>query len=292
MLVIEFKNISLCEAFYCQLLRSMDTYEGVRKSIFTKQEDGETRLFINMNVLDGDKPDKMKEVALILTNVTIKNVLPLWMEELLRERFYYEEQYEIDAIMGHARDLFFNPPEDVPLETSFLDWQKEMFQLYHQFIQASICFSFESFLMFRFRKNKEQLGEIVEKAIDEYKMEYDYQIMLQTCREFLKDTVPRVDTVQLFLEEEVKLVDGNGRLISSQQILRWLSEEMYFDSHLPLARRVIGPLVSISPRRLIIHPRTHHEGLLHTLLSIFEERVELKKELAGNRGIDILAENN
>ena len=257
----------------------MDTYEGIKKAVTTQREGGKyTNLNIDLSCIEGTDTEKRRQVALILTNVTIKKILPVWLEEWLREGFYYEDDYEIEAIVEHARELFFNPSLEVPLKTSFLKWQKEMYQLYYQFIQDSMQFSFDSFMTFRFRKNKEQLSDVVEKAIDEYKMEYDYQIMVNTCREFLQRNSPRIHTVHLYLEDDIKMVNFQGESITTEQIRRWLTNDLSFDSWLPVAERVIGPLVCIAPKKLIIHPCGHHEGLLQTLLSIFEERVELRNE--------------
>lgn len=218
-------------------------------------------------------------VATILTNVTIKEFLPIWLNEWICDRFHYEDPYEIEAITEHARDLFFNAKPDIPLKTTFVTWQKEMFSLYDQFIREAMRFSFDSFVRFRLRKLKYKLVEVVERAIDEYKLEHEYQVMINTCRDYLRNNSPRIHTIYLYLNSEISMVDQQGQRISTQQIRRWLTHDLSFEDPLPISQRVIGPLVSIAPKKLIIYPNVKkHEGLLHTLLSIFEERVELRRE--------------
>ncbi|MDQ0255066.1 putative sporulation protein YtxC [Evansella vedderi] len=280
MLTIQFKDSSLCEAFYHQLLHSLDTYGGGENGIVIEKIENYTNLCINFSVIHGkEKLNRRKMVATILTNVTIKEFLPIWLNEWICDRFHFEDPYEIEAITEHAREIFFNTKHDVPLKTTFVSWQRDMFSLYDQFIKEAMRFSFDSFVRFRLRKLKYRLVEVVEKAIDEYKLEHDYQVMINTCRDYLKNHSPRIHTIHLYLNQEINMVDQNGQKVPTQQIRRWLTHDLSFEDPLPISQRVIGPLVSIAPKKLVIYPNVNmHEGLLHTILSIFEERVELQKE--------------
>ncbi len=255
----------------------MDTYGGVKQAIYVKEAGDYTNLCIDLFTIDGEENARRHCVASVLTNVTIKNVLPLWIEECLRESFHYKDQFEIDEIVQHGRDLFYNPKSSIPLKTSFITWQNEMFDLYYQLIRNTIRFSYDSFLKFRLREQKEQIVEIVEKAIDEYKMEHDYQEMLNTCRLYLKNNVPKLPTIHLYLDDEVSIVDdSHGEKISADKISRWLPPELNFEAPLPINERVIGPIVTIAPEKLFVYPSKSQEGLLQTLLLIFEERIEIR----------------
>lgn len=280
LLTIQFKESSLCEAFYHQLLHSLNTYGGGEIGISIKEADEYTNLCINFSLIHGgEKYNRRQMVATILTNVTIKEFLPIWLNEWICDRFHYEDPYEIEAITEHARELFFNTKPDIPLKTTFVSWQKDIYTIYEQFIREAMRFSFDSFVRFRLRKLKNKLVEVVEQAIDEYKLEHEYQVMINTCREYLKSNSPRIHTIYLYLNSEISMVDQQGHRISIQQIRRWLTHDLSFEDPLPISQRVIGPLVSISPKKLIIYPNVKkHDGLLQTLLSIFEERVELRKE--------------
>ncbi|ADU31445.1 Sporulation protein YtxC [Evansella cellulosilytica DSM 2522] len=277
LLTIQFKDSSLCEAFYHQLLHSLSTYGGVKKSISIEKTEQYTNLSINFStILGGGMSQRKKLVATVLTNVTIKKFLPIWLEECIRGRFYFEDQYEVGAIIEHAREVFFNEKPDVPLKTNFIEWQKELFMLYYHFIKEAMHFSFDSFIIFRLRKFKLQLVDVVEKAIDEYKIEHDYQVMLNTCREFLRNHESRIDTIHVYLNENIEIQDDSGESISLQQIRNWLTRDLMFEDPLPLSQRVIGPLVCIAPKKIFIYPHENeYDGLVQTLLSIFEERVNI-----------------
>ncbi|MDG5786957.1 putative sporulation protein YtxC [Evansella sp. AB-P1] len=282
MITIQFKDLSLCKAFYNQLLDSMDTYVGVKDAIMMEQFGDYTNLCIDFSAINGDEVGIREKVASIFTNMTMKEILPIWFEEWLRESYYYKDPDEIKLIIEHARELMYHSNSEVSLKDLFLKLQREMFYLYDQFIHHSVHFSFDSFLRFRLRKIKNKVVEIVEKAIDEHKLEHDYQIMVNTCRQFLQSNPPRVKVVYLFMENEMIITDSNGESITAEQISSWLTHELCFEEPLPLSERVVGPLVSIAPDKLIIYPKQHHEGLLQTLLTIFEERIELREEVVND----------
>lgn len=53
-----------------------------------------------------------------------------------------------------------------------------------EIFQDHVSFSFDSFLKFRLRPYLKMLESYVEIAIDEYKMEQEYQMFIQTLRDF------------------------------------------------------------------------------------------------------------
>lgn len=54
-----------------------------------------------------------------------------------------------------------------------------------------------SFQTFRLGNYYEQLREYVEAAIDEYKMEQEYQNFIQTLRDYVTSNTPRMEKVHI-----------------------------------------------------------------------------------------------
>lgn len=277
--MIQFENHSLCYVFYKQLISSFHTshYEDV--TIFM-EEDGEfMNLCLRFPPNSDDESFNKHIIATVLANVTIRVYLTDWIQQLVCDRFHYKDAYEISTITEIAKDIFMNNEKsEVNIGISFPNWQIEMIQLYEMFLKESLRFSFDSFLRFRLRKHREYLVEVVEKAIDEYKFEYDYQQMLETCRKHLKEHAPKVDIVHVYLDNQVFIADEEGDEIPISQIRKWLTDDLTFEYPLPLEERIISPLVAIAPKLVIVHMYRHDEGLIHTLMSIFEERIRFKED--------------
>ncbi|WP_179298857.1 putative sporulation protein YtxC [Evansella halocellulosilytica] len=277
MLTIQFKDIQLCEAFYDQLCLSLHTTVGDKEFAFIEDKGDHSLLTIKLSTLKQGGAN-FSQVASVLTNVTIKEHLPLWLADWVKEGFYYEDPYEVEAIVDYAKQLFLKENEHVPLNLSFRKWQHDIFELFYQFIHQSMLFSFDSFLRFRLRKKKEELVEVVEKAIDEYKLEHEYQLMIAACRDYLRDHPPRIHTIHLLLDKTIDMYDHLGKKISENQLRKWCSNDLSFEAPLPFSQWIISPVVSIAPKKLIIYPNYEHDGIIQTLLTIFEERVEIRSD--------------
>ncbi|MCB6946227.1 putative sporulation protein YtxC, partial [[Eubacterium] rectale] len=55
-------------------------------------------------------------------------------------------------------------------------------------------------------------------AIDEYKMEQEYQIFVQSLRDYLKQKEPKREKIKLCLGEQVKFYNGQFREMTREEL--------------------------------------------------------------------------
>jgi putative sporulation protein YtxC len=276
LLVIEFKDSHIGEAFYHQLKQSLAvTKRSNDDLIHIHFKEKETLTTLSIEGLNSLRREEQQAIISVLTNVTITHFFPKWLKEFLKDMFYYEDEQEIQAIIQTAKSLFFpsGGEEDRNFTMAFLQWQQDIFQKLAPFVENNISFSFDSFLFFRLKPSREKLLSLAELAIDEYKLELEYQLMLDRCRDFLKRQSPRVHTVYVFLKNGIEFYDSDMKKISVQQIYEWLETGTPFEKNLPVNERMIGPLVSMAPKKIIIDSAYCDNDLYHTLKNIFEERL-------------------
>lgn len=278
MLTIEFKDSYIGETFYEQLRHSLSILTGqCYERIQVQHHSTEKSIFLSIDGFSKGNKEAEQVIKSILTNTTVTIFFTKWMREYLEETFYYDDEQEIQAIMETAKTLFF-PSLSYKSEMvtiSFMEWQQEIHNKIAPFIDESISFSFDSFLAFRLQTCKEQILYLVEKAIDEYRMEMDYQMMLQKCRDFLNHQEPRVEKVYVSMRDTIQFYDEDKQKISFEQVCRWLQADTPFEKYLPIHERMIGPLVSMAPKKIVIESKECNDDLYHTLKNIFEERIEL-----------------
>ncbi|WP_416151461.1 sporulation protein YtxC [Salipaludibacillus sp. HK11] len=281
MLTIEFKDSFLGETFYEQLRHSLSILTGQKcDHIQFSVAKTEKRFFLSIDVFSQGGQDKEQAIITVLTNTTARIFFVRWVEEYLRKTFHYEDDHEIQAIMETAKMLFFPTSSEKQqiISMSFIEWQQEVYNQLAPFVNERISFSFDSFISFRLQSCKEKLLELVEKAIDEYRMEMDYQMMLQKCRDFLEQNPPKVETVYVYMKNGIKFYDGKKREITFEQVCKWLETVTPFEKFLPLHERMIGPLVSMAPKKIVIKSEECDDDLFHTLKNIFEERIVLDED--------------
>jgi len=278
LLTIEFKDSCIGETFYEQLRHSLSILTGqCCERIQVSKNETDKSFFLSIDGFSRGGHETEQVITSVLTNTTVTVFFTKWMKEYLKQTFYYDDEQEIQAIMETAKTMFF-PSLSFKGEVdtiSFIQWQQEIYNQIAPFINEGISFSFDSFLSFRLQRCKEQILNLVEKAIDEYRMEMDYQLMLQKCRDFLNQQEPKVETVYVSMKEKIQFFDEEKQKISFEQVCIWLQAVTPFEKYLPIHERMIGPLVSMAPKKIVIESKECNDDLYHTLINIFEERIEL-----------------
>ena len=62
-----------------------------------------------------------------------------------------------------------------------------------------LSFSFSSYVRFRLRTYREMVAKLAEVAIDEYKLEQEYQMFIETLRQQVRSRKSRLSCVHLIL---------------------------------------------------------------------------------------------
>ncbi|MEW8971628.1 MAG: sporulation protein YtxC, partial [Mesobacillus sp.] len=99
-----------------------------------------------------------------------------WLRAILAESYFYCDSEEQDHILDIIYSVIEgNRKELVPFMEG-VEEQGIIQSCINEIFNEKVSFSFDSFVMFRLKAYTEQLSKWVEIAIDEYKMEQEYQV--------------------------------------------------------------------------------------------------------------------
>ncbi|OAT74261.1 putative sporulation protein YtxC [Parageobacillus thermoglucosidasius] len=150
-----------------------------------------------------------------------------------------------------------------------------------QFLRDGLSFSFSSFVTFRLKSYMEQLQHYVELAIDEYKLEQEYQNFVQMLRDFVAAKRPKLPVIHLVHKPPSFLFfDEKLREITASELKQFIdrnlivSQPMYIDSSL------LAPLVSIAPSMIYLYTDHEEDGMVQTIQNVFQERIRLYRQSA------------
>ncbi|WP_161524628.1 putative sporulation protein YtxC [Alteribacter lacisalsi] len=282
MVTIEFETKHQCRSCFSQLKTSLETFDQLKREVFLSRDEAETRIHIVLqHTCSEERMNALSILAAVMANYTLKRHLPVWLEEVVRCRFFYDEPGEAETIIAIARELLAGEHTEIQLEKSLPALQRSLYTHFYTVLKETEQFSYASFIQFRLRELKDDLVECVEWAIDEFKMEQEYQMMVDACRDYLKENQPLFDAVHVNLDDEpASFYDDDGTRFSNNDILDLLDDEVTFDGSLPVSERIISPLVSMAPEKLNLYcSGNEDEGyVIRTLLAIFEERVTFCQE--------------
>ncbi|ETI68527.1 putative sporulation protein YtxC [Neobacillus vireti] len=200
-----------------------------------------------------------------------------WFREILKEQFYYEDLEEQQQIIEIIYSVFDGQRKDLAVfikETS-IEPDYIMAAIDHIF-HDDISFSFDSFLKFRLRPYLQNLESYVEIAIDEYKMEQEYQMFVQMLREFLANREPKMEILHLLFDEEITFYNELFVEIKRGELARMIDRKLLVNHPVYVDSVSIAPLLSLAPTSIYIYTKDPDEPLVRTIKNIFEERVNIK----------------
>lgn len=133
----------------------------------------------------------------------------------------------------------------------------------------------DGFINFRAREYTRELEEVVDKAVDAFLMEREYQEFIKLLRYFVDIQVPKLESVHILSGYDSKYVirDHLQNDITNECIKEFLNEVP--DESINYDDLLVSSLITIAPLRIYIHCANQitNKELLNTIKSVFLNRV-------------------
>lgn len=197
-----------------------------------------------------------------------------WIRSILMNSFFYHDSQEHREIIHIAYSILCGKRTDIP--RSGLDFSREQFIVasLRSTIKHNLSFSFEAYVRFRLRPYMMYINQLIELAIDEYKLEQDYQAFIEMLRQQVSAREALLSSLHIVFRDHVYFYDETGSRISQETLYNYMDErglqqDEYVDRH------VIAPLLSIAPRDIHIYTAHEDDTMIVTIRNVFQERVKL-----------------
>lgn len=208
-------------------------------------------------------------VAKILTELVMLRFERQLLQDLIKTHCYYCTREERALILEKALDVL---AESFPQRR-----RKAVLQLIFDYLETERLLNLEGFIRFRLGSYLQELRDAVEKAIDDYLMEKEYQDFVRLLKYFVDMQEPKTDSVNVLIQPDgfFQLYDSSDNMIKSD---RW--ESLVADlaeQELGYEDLLISILVTLAPRRIILHLPDPGDVMntVHTIQNIFEQRVSI-----------------
>jgi len=198
-----------------------------------------------------------------------------WFRDVLCHTYFFqdtEEQQQITDMMhsimeGSRRDL--TPlPGPTELEAVIKDSLGQM-------LRPGKSFSFDSFCKFRLRTLFERLEELAAMSIDEYKLEQEYQMFIESLRGFLRGRQAKMERLHVLAGEAITFFDEKMEEVKRAELAKMIDRKLLINHPVYVDSYSIAPLLSISPSMIRLYTDNPEDPLIRTIKNIFEERVEI-----------------
>lgn len=212
-------------------------------------------------------------VRALLDIIRVRKLLG-WMEGVLRHRYYYEDQQEIQQILEIGREFEDKVPEGMSLPPIH-QYIKIFIQDY---ITTRTFIDFDELSADCLRSVHECVIEYTGKLIDEYKQEEAYQLLLDSWRYRVHNRDTGVQLMHLIQNEGLTYFHDEGNPVSKSETLLYMKQ--YPDDSiqdLPL-QWCLTPALVHAPDYLVIYTDHPSDPQLELIMNIFEEKAICKPQ--------------
>ncbi|MFP7299542.1 putative sporulation protein YtxC [Neobacillus niacini] len=252
-------------------------YEHLLKCLRFNPNDQDILLLEDRYIVKvSERKVNLEKVKHAFYNFIVKIKRDDWFRAILQDQYFFEDPEEQQHIMEIIYSVLEGQREDLSVLIKENGEESNIREAVEEIFQEHVSFSFDSFLKFRLRPYLKVLESYVEISIDEYKMEQEYQMFIQTLREFLTGREPKMDTLHLLFDEEVTFYDDKFKEIKRGELIRMIDRKLLFNHPVYVDSASIAPLLSIAPRNILLYTKNPEEPLVRTIKNIFEERVTIK----------------
>ncbi|MCJ7839762.1 putative sporulation protein YtxC [Lederbergia sp. NSJ-179] len=198
-----------------------------------------------------------------------------WVDYVLQKNYKYENEDERHDIIEIVTQMFNGERKELTALTGVIEEEILIKEAVVDLLDFKGAVAFDSFLKFRLREYFKHVTTYLGVAIDEYKMEQDYQVFVQTLRDYLQGRHTKQSIVHLILERPVTFYDDALEEMTQEKINALLDPRLLSNHPVYVDSAVIAPLLSMAPNKIFLYTEDEDQPLIRTLKNIFEERMTI-----------------
>jgi putative sporulation protein YtxC len=238
--------------------------------------------FLNCSILEGEISFRNYE--------RIKNLLKLYAAQILADLVVSREEQNVLRRMIRFGYDYFSPEEQDQVLLKAMDIlgaENPEVTDYHLPIRRSRVFSkildyldfhnelvLDGFIRFRLKDYGQVLNKAVEKAVDDYMLDIEYQEFVRVLRYFVNMQEPRTGEVHVVVDRSgtISIFDSAGDVLSESDGERFVANSSDDSNGQDL---LMSALITIVPCAIIFHfsDRVKNTELVNAVKDVFADRV-------------------
>lgn len=212
-----------------------------------------------------------------MVNVFFSYRLSQTIKKVIKEKFYYSNQDEIDRIVELTYWIMSDEDEtDKKTERLKSKYERKLQLLFEETIQEEKVIHYDSVVNFRLNSFKDELLYIIGLAIDEFKREEDHQAFIDMLRKFIAKKAVVIPEVHIIQGKHFSFYKSTGEQFSNIELRMIMHKEPLYIVGLDIDELNLAPLVAMAPKKITIYGDNPSEPKTLTIINIFQEKVKFK----------------
>lgn len=254
------KHIDLLRDNLCRELKQLEK-NGLKVKLV--ENPAGTFTFLACQVTNTDNSlseDHMRTLLRqVLTNIISDLILNHWeqvlLKDIIRENYYYFNDMERDTIFYNAMGYVHNDHYSGSHHLSIyqLARKNHIINKLNEFLCSNNRIIIEGFIKFRLKDYIGDLQGIVDRAVDDFLLDREYQEFIQLLKYFVDIQEPKLEVINVMLKPcgTFKLYDGNNQPVNSDFLEGFVVE--LINSEINYEDLLISALITLAPRRIVFH---------------------------------------
>ncbi|CAI3203926.1 putative sporulation protein YtxC [Clostridium neonatale] len=225
--------------------------------------------------------EKIKEiinmyVSNILYRIVIENYRKKEMFEFLTDNYFFLKQNEILEIENEImKVLKCEDLNDKEGSVYCLNRINSIINKIQECISENQEINVDGFLTFRMRKLRKEIEEVIEKVIEIYMVEKEYNEFVKLLKYFVNIQECKIEEVNIIINEDnkYKVEDKEGRDLYKDFLKELTGDEK--DLEVNIEDILISGLITSSPENIVIHGKENcnNKEFLETIENVFGNKV-------------------
>ena len=225
--------------------------------------------------------EKIKEiinmyVSNILYRIVIENYRKKEMFEFLTDNYFFLKQNEILEIENEImKVLKCEDLNDKEGSVYCLNRINSIINKIRECISENQEINVDGFLTFRMRKLRKEIEEVIEKVIEMYMVEKEYNEFVKLLKYFVNIQECKIEEVNIIINEDnkYKVEDKEGRDLYKDFLKELTGDEK--DLEVNIEDILISGLITSSPENIVIHGKENcnNKEFLETIENVFGNKV-------------------
>ncbi|WP_440896075.1 sporulation protein YtxC [Amphibacillus sp. Q70] len=194
---------------------------------------------------------------------------PMLIERLINQYFYYDFD-EMNTILSFAAQMLLTDHYE---KVSFLTDLRGTMKQYFKLEPDQELFDYGKQKQLFFDQAGWLLDEVTARAIDEKKQDEQYQIFLQSLREYVKKREVGPLCFVKWKKNGSIICRENGHEYTKQELEDLLLETPIHIYQFAHNEHQISPFLALNPKQILIYPEDETDPVLTSLQNIFDERL-------------------
>ena len=229
-----------------------------------------------VHFLGNNIPQFYNELSTVITNCIIANYEPIIIHKLLLLNYFYFKNLDLHIIKTNCMDTLspINNEFASPIQNDIIDRKHYLWADILRYISYNKSLVLDGFVTFRTSDYIECLDSIVDYSVNQFVINREYNEFIDMLRIFINSKTPKCDLVHLiYVNEESILLDKDKKIISltKNNLNACYLSDISFSSN----DYALNSLLSLLPKRIIIHLVGIEDDFIKTLRAIFGDSINI-----------------